>query len=347
MKILEWPEFQILHVWILLIVLFVIFLIFSIIYYFINLEQKIYLLFITTAKQKNFKIGELELFKKFYDYYRKQYSIFKRNKEIKRPLLLKKRLFEWYFKTIKNDKENNLLFLHILRNLFFDHHTFGIAHIRDIEKNEPVMILKENFFTLGFVQDVNEGPIPKLQILLFEKNVLLKSNNDEVVLIFFRPDSGDYKIRGNIHYIDKNIVEVFLKGDFEPLTFNLMTLKKVSGKIKIKHKTLDIETDDIDFISEKLSLKGMKIYTLIDLKELLKQLLKEKNIPNIIWEDFEVKVQLQLEDQIFHLNGKIKDIYKMEKHRYLILFEYKENQNNLKKILMYFIKNNFPIPEML
>jgi len=344
MKILEWPEFQIVHVWILLIVLIVIILIFNTIYYFKYLEKKNYLFFLTISKQKKLSVKEIELLLDFYNYYKQNYSIFTRNREIKNSTLLKKRLLEWYIKVLQNDKHSNQLFLHILRNLFFKFGTFAISSIKDLDISEPVLVLTSSFFTIGFVESVEEKPIPKIRINLLKSENLLSK---KIEMIFYRSSSGDYKTIGEIIRVEDHTINVIIKTDFEPLSFNLMTLTKVSGKIKFKHINLGIETNEIDFISEKLSLRGIKIYSLVDIKKLLRDLLKEHNIPNIIWEDFSVEIQLNLEDQTFFLTGKIKDIYKSEKNRYLVVFEFQEDNSNMKKILISFIKNNFPIPEKL
>jgi hypothetical protein len=344
MKILEWPEFQIVHVWILLIVLIVIILIFNTIYYFKYLEKKNYLFFLTISKQKKLSVKEIELLLDFYNYYKQNYSIFTRNREIKNSTLLKKRLLEWYTKVLQNDKHSNQLFLHILRNFFFELRTFAISSIKDLDISEPVFVLTSSFFTIGFVESVEEKPIPKIRINLLKSENLLSK---KIEMIFYRSSSGDYKTIGEIIGVEDHTINVIIKTDFEPLSFNLMTLAKVSGKIKFKHINLGIETNEIDFISEKLSLRGIKIYSLVDIKKLLRDLLKEHNIPNIIWEDFRVEIQLNLEDQTFFLTGKIKDIYKSEKNRYLVVFEFQEDNSNMKKILISFIKNNFPIPEKL
>ena len=343
MKILEWPEFQIIHVWILLIVLIIIVVIFNTIYYFKYLEKKNNLFFLTIAKQKKLSVKEMELLLDFYNYYKQNYSIFTRNREIKNSTLLKKRLLEWYLKVLQNDKRNNELFLHILRNLFFDTGTFAISSIKDLDKYEPVLVLTSNFFSIGFIEFIEESS-PKIKINLLKGENLL---NKKIEMIFYRSSSGNYKALGEIIDIEDHTINVIIKTDFEPLSFNLMTLKKVSGKMILKHINLEIKTSEIDFISEKLSLRGIKIYTPIDIKKLLRDLLKEHNIPNIIWEDFQVEIQLNLDEQTFFLTGKIRDIYKSEKNRYLVVFEFQEDNINMKKILIAFIKNNFPIPEKL
>jgi hypothetical protein len=347
MPILKWPEFQIIHLWILVGFLIFVSLISFVTFYFINLKQKIYLLFLTIAKQKNFSLKELDLFKSFYNYYLKNYSIFTIKKEIHDPHILKKRLFEWYFKTIKNDQQGNFLFLKILHHLFFEHTTFNITSVKELENNEPILIFIKDIFYLGFIKEVTEKPIPKIKIQTIADLILQDYKRKNVEIIFYRPISGNYKTKGKITNIEKNQLEIIIESEIEPLTFNLMTLKKVFGNITLKHKTLNFQTEKIPFISEKLSIHGIKIYPVINLREFLLNFLKEYNIPNIIWEDFEVDIEIELENEPYYLKGIIKDIYKTEKNRYLVLFVYQENQKNLQKIFIYFIKKNFPVPEKL
>ncbi len=343
MNILDWPEFQIAHVWILFFIVSIITMIFVILYYLNNIEKRIYIFFLSISKKKNFNIKEMELFLEFYHYYKQKYSLWKRIKEIRNKNILKQRLFEWYFDKLQYDKESTLSFMRILRHLLFKHHLLEIMSINDIEIYEPVVFfINEKRFSLGFVISIQGKHEKRMIINIFKPDILNQNKNKEAVIFFFRPTTGDYKLRVKYKIIKQDIIKVVPISDFEVVSFRFISTEKLFGSIVLKHKRLLFETSEIAFYTEKFSLKGIKIFPSINLKSELLSLLKEQNLNKINWDDYDVKIQITLENRSFSLDGTIKDIYKQEENCYLVLFNFTEEQANIKEIFMNFIKNHDP-----
>lgn len=344
MKILEWPQFQIAHVWILFVIISIIALVFIYLYYLNSIEKQIYVFFLSISKKKQFEIKEMELFIKFYHYYKQKYSLWKRKKEISDTNILKKRLFEWFFDKLQYDKELTLSFMRILRHLLFKYHLWGVSSISDIENHEPVVIIiDEEHFSLGIVVSIQEKPKIKMIIKLFKPEILNQNNNNEADIFLYRPSSGDYKVKVKYNIIKDEVIQAVPVSDFEAVSFRLVSTRKLYGSMILKHKKLLFETKEIEFYTERFSMKGLKIFPSKNLKNELSPFLKEHNLDNLNWDDYHIKIQIALDEHLFSLEGTIKDIYKQEKNCYLILFNYKEDQSNLKKIFMNFIKNNEPV----
>lgn len=187
----------------------------------------------------------------------------------------------------------------------------GVSSISDIENNKPVVIIiNEEHFSLGIVASIQEKPKIKMIIKLFKPEILNQNNNNEVEVFLYRLTSIDYKLKVNYNIIKDEVIQAVRISDFETVSFRLVSRRKLYGSMILKHKKLLFETKEIEFYTERFSMKKLKIFPSKNLKNELSPFLKEHTLDNLNWDNYHVKIQIALDEHLFNLEGTTKNIYK-------------------------------------